>query len=130
MGGYSDFSDLRPNNKRERKFWLWGSQISAAQQATVNQVAILGVKESWIDGFVSGINAMGKGIDFLASHPSSEGMYAWVDNRNFLINDAKGLLQQYRVEADNGRAWALTINACAAIRIAAPHSIPGRLWSG
>src|SRR4051794_14932789 len=36
--------------------------------------------EAWVDGFLSGTNLAGTPPDFLASRPSSRGMYAWLDN--------------------------------------------------
>ena len=60
--------------------WLQLRQAIAAQRATESQVVTLVMEQSWIDGFVSGLNATSVyGVDLLASKPG-EGMYAWVDN--------------------------------------------------
>ena len=60
--------------------WLQLRQAIAAQRATESQVVTLVMEQSWIDGFVSGLNATGVyGVDMLASKPG-EGMYVWVDN--------------------------------------------------
>ncbi len=60
--------------------WLQHRQAIAAQRATNLHVVVLRMEQSWIDGFVSGINATNTvGVDLLASHPG-EGMYVWVDN--------------------------------------------------
>jgi hypothetical protein len=61
--------------------WLQYRQSVASQQATSRDVLLLSMEKSWIDGFVSGINATQAfgNADLLGSHPG-EGMYAWVDN--------------------------------------------------
>jgi hypothetical protein len=60
--------------------WLQLRQAVAMQRATTTQVTILVMEQSWIDGFVSGLNATNlHGVDLLASKPG-EGMYAWIDN--------------------------------------------------
>ena len=61
--------------------WIKYRQSVSGQQATSREVMLLSMEQSWIDGFVSGINATkayGSG-DLLGSRPG-EGMYAWVDN--------------------------------------------------
>jgi hypothetical protein len=61
--------------------WLQHRQAIAAQRATNVHVTLLSMEQSWIDGFVSGINATKAygDVDLLGSHPG-EGMYVWVDN--------------------------------------------------
>jgi len=61
--------------------WLQYRQIVAAQRATDRDVLLLSMEQSWIDGFVSGINATKSfgTADLLGSHPD-EGMYVWVDS--------------------------------------------------
>jgi hypothetical protein len=36
--------------------------------------------EAWIDGYLSGSNAAGNEVDFLAAKTSSVAYYAWIDN--------------------------------------------------
>jgi len=36
--------------------------------------------QAWVDGFLSGENSAGDGIDFLAPKPNTIAYYAWIDN--------------------------------------------------
>jgi hypothetical protein len=61
--------------------WLAYRQSVGTQQATSREVMLLSMEKSWIDGFVSAINATQHfgSMDLLNARPG-EGMYVWVDN--------------------------------------------------
>ena len=62
--------------------WLQHRQSVASRPPSLDRdLLLLNMEESWIDGFISAINAtkVFSNADLLAAHPG-EGMYVWIDN--------------------------------------------------
>ena len=85
----------------------WLQVRSSEQNKNAQLLASSNQVQAWIDGFLSGYSVAGVGVpDFLASHPDSSGLYAWLDNycrskpNDLVLTAAVALVKELQTKAE------------------------------